>query len=347
MIATSQISNRIPAGIWPSLLVLAMATFLVGGMFGFGYFSVQRLATTGSFLPTHRTPWFSESVMSYGMAYALDTEGQDDVLITGGSAALAGLVTRSYQNATAKRAYNFGSNIDIGPDLHFEFIETYLRSHQRPEAIIYIATARDVGDEQPLDIEVRNRFARVYSPSTADVKMPLAFAASFYMMEGKFAMERLVKSGNLHPFDAPRGRRLSHNELAPELAAQRGFQEYPQSTRINTRYLSLIDQFTISDWYAESFREMARRSQELGIPLIIYFTPIPKNEFNVDDGPLAAWAEALEADFPGTKVHGLPLVQYDLDLWGNEFHLNRKGAERFTAVVANSLESTAAKVEGR
>ena len=336
-----------PAGIWPSLLVLTVTFALVSGMFGVGYFSLELLSARGGFLPTHRAPWFAESVIAFGMTYARSTEDQNDVLITGGSASQAGLVTRTYEDATGKRVFNFGTSLDIGPDGHFEFIRTYLRSHEPPGAIIYIAAPRDVGDEETGDVELRNRFGKAYAPSIKGGKMSPTRFTSFYVMEGKFAIERLITSGNLHPFDAPRGSRPSHNELAREFVAKRGFQEFPQSPRIDTQYLQELDRFTVSKWHDDSFREMARTSQALGITFTVYFTPIPRNDFGVDDGPLLAWAEAFEAEFPNAKVKGLPLVQYEMDLWGNGYHLNRRGAEIFTLVVANSIEGATAKAEGR
>ena len=331
----------------PTLLILAVMLALIGGLAGIGFVSLQRLAAQREFLPTHRIPWFVESVIAFDMTYALYGEGQDDILITGGSASLAGLVTRSFEEATGKRAYNFGTNIDIGPAGHFEYIRTYILTHQPPEAIVYIATARDVGDEQTYDAELLNRFARVYAPSMIKAEMPLASSFQQYMMEGKLALELAVRSRNRGPLDMPRGRRLSHNDLGPVLAMDRGFQEYPQYTSVYPKYLEKATQFTISEWYIDSFRDMAQESQDLGVPFLIYFAPIPVNDFDVDDGPLIAWAEQLESEFPGTDVGGLPLAQYDLELWGNEFHLNRKGAERFTSVVADSIETATAKLEGR
>lgn len=341
------ISSRVPPGIWPTLFILAFTSALIGGLFGVGYLSLHRLTANGEFLPTHRVPWFAESIIAYDMSYAVNTEEQNDVLITGGSASLAGLVTKSYQDATGKRAYNFGSAIDIGPDGHFEFIRRYLLNHHHPEAIIYIATARDVGDVSTYDVETRNRFTRAYAPSIPEESMSLADAGKLYLVEGKLAIERLVRSGGKHPFDAPRGRRPSHSALEASLTIERGFQEYPQYPQIRATYLEELDQFVVSDWYSESFRDMARASQDLGIPFTIYFTPIPKNTFDVDNGPLITWAEGFEDEFPGAEVRGLPLVQYDLDMWGNGYHLNRQGAERFTAEVANSLESTINKAEGK
>ena len=90
---------------------------------------------------------------------------------------------------------------------------------------------------------------------------------------------------------------------------------------------------------------MAKTSQALGVPFTIYFTPIPKNPYNVDQGPLLAWAEAFEAEFPNASVSGLPLVEYDLRLWGNVYHLNLEGAEIFTRVVANAVEATTVEAE--
>lgn len=347
MQAEAQIRNKGLAAIWPSLFVLAVTGALIGGLLGVGFYSVSRMDSRGEFLPTHRAPWFAESAISYGMAYASNTEDQNDVLITGGSAGLAGLVTRSFEDATDTKAYNFGTVIDIGPEGHFEFVRAYNRRHDNPEAIIYVATARDVGFDYSFGIDLLNRFSRVYAPSVTEQQATPVKALKAFLVEGKLAVETMARPFGLHPFDQARGRRLSHNDLGPSLTEGRGFQEYPQYTRIDASYLEDMDEFPMSDWYDNGFREMAQEAQDLGIQFDIYFTPIPTNDLGVDDAPLIAWAEQFEADFPGSHVYGLPLVQYDLGLWGNGFHLNREGAELFTGVVADTFKSDIAVAEGQ
>ncbi|MCI0841084.1 MAG: hypothetical protein J4N64_04875, partial [Chloroflexi bacterium] len=67
MHTTNPSSGRVPAGIWPSLLVLTVTFALVSSMFGVGYYSLELLSARGGFLPTHRAPWFAESVIAFGM----------------------------------------------------------------------------------------------------------------------------------------------------------------------------------------------------------------------------------------------------------------------------------------
>ena len=103
------------------------------------------------------------------------------------------------------------------------------------------------------------------------------------------------------------------------------------------RYLEELEAFTVSDWYDQSFEEMAEFTRERDIGLMILFMPIPASGYSIDDQPLTIWAEQFTASCPEAVVDGLPLQVWDRELWGNAFHLNRSGAEILTRKVSEKV----------
>ena len=236
-----------PRGAWPSVWILTIALALGGGVSVIGYVALNAENGDSEFLPAIRVPWFAESVIHYGMEYARQSDEYNDVVFMGGSGALAGIATKTFERQTGLRAYNLGNINDLGPAGHLEMVRNYLEAHPEPELLVYVAFPPDLGDEGSGDIELWERFVRAYSKhlETDEPKPPSArrlFQAGFWSVHG------FVRGGFKHPYDAARGARPTHREVGPLLTEERRWAPYPQMRSLDLRYLDALSSFAVSQW---------------------------------------------------------------------------------------------------
>ena len=328
---------KVPSGLWPSFWVMVIAGAMVSLVCLVGLLIANVYAEGSSYVPTFRVPLFTESVIEAHMDYALNSNEYNDVIFLGASAALTGIVTNSFEEATGLRAYNLGNVVVIGPDGHLEIFRAYLKGHPKPELLVYTVYPRDLGYESSTDAHVRDRFVQAYGQVLQAREARPVQDPTFFFSVGFWRLQELVKNGTTHPFDVPRGLLPPHREVAQLLAESRGYQQYPQGYVLDLEYLDDIRGVPVSDWYDASFREMAELARHNDIGLMVWIMPIPVPINPVGDDLVTAWANEFMSAFPEVRIEGLPLQQYDLDLWANASHLNRSGAELFTSTVRDKV----------
>jgi hypothetical protein len=125
---------------------------------------------------------------------------------------------------------------------------------------------------------------------------------------------------------------------------QRGFFEFlPEVMGGENRPRGIPDApFAVDSAYREGFRTLARICEDNGIILLIRLTPVFAGDAPENFDALLSWARELKSEYPDV-IFGYPeVLLFDRPFFWDKRHCNGKGAEKFTALLADEVKKTIA-----
>jgi hypothetical protein len=290
------------------------------------------------------------AVWSHQIAFA-STPGEDDpaVLILGDSRVQAAIIPK--RMGASVRSLAFGSATPADTWLLFE---RYLENHRPPRALLVAFAPFHLLEPTSHDLfwvrtvryklwPIRDDLALI--ARARELGVPLVDADVGHGVLLEWLLHRFNYPGYYVP--ALRnarlwGRRAKNRQTAAEIEASRGHLYYGASEFSHGLNRDVYrDGFAASPLYDAYLRDLLTRASAVGSRVLLTTMPMNASSFEaLEPGFVAdyeAYLEVLAADFPEasiqTRIRSLPD-----DHFGDEHHLNSRGAERVTDEFAALLQ---------
>lgn len=349
---------RSPWSVWPTLAVLAVGAATLASLLGASYcFGCAANADVPElrFLNALRPPTVDEASLACVGEYAARSHVANDVIFLGDSACRSGIDPVAFERLTGLRAYNLGTFGSSGPSVLAVSAKAYLANHPRPHAVVLCVSPVVLRYQAKVQVgSVAWRFAESYGshadkPFTENVGLVLPAITDVMRQGASRALVELRTLGQGHSSDVlnlPLIGRPSetYSNLSKSLRAQRGCwvltgehqaTEPPRSAQAETIRQA---QFVSSDWDPR-LDEIAGLCKAARIPLLLRVAPLRADVARTCDFSRAEQCiEAVHSRNPDVILKRPILSFCDRALCWDSMHLNDKGADKFTAIVAGDVE---------
>jgi hypothetical protein len=339
------------ARIMPSICVLT--AILLGGV---GFVVVMRHFATvvreeaRYFLPTDRVPTDHEAVVSRVTKYAMTSSEANDVIFIGDSTCLCGIDPTLFEHRTGLRAHNLGAIGFIGIDGDGVVLRLYLQRHPKPRMVVLCvhptALNTDVNEQW---LWLRDRFHDIYGPKVGTRQMGSRSVSLRSISEDSMLGMRGLLTNADEPELSPQNTYanqvmpgsigVTFNRFQERIEAQKGYWEWPGDLDPDTR--SSCGSFPITTKAREDVAEIIRLTNECGIALLIRLTPVLGIEKSCDQADVNTWLHELEVDKNAKVIVSWPgVIEYGPTCFCETRHCSRRGAEDFTAFVAEEVKKS-------
>ena len=188
-----------------------------------------------------------------------------------------------------------------------------------------------------------DRFYSAYGIDVARVRP--SYPVTYYIKEGIRVVYSTAVGGMEGQLDRVMStaweKGQSYHSFGRLMREQRGHYNPPQRTTPGPGRWNGLPFSEIPD-YRENVRLIAELTNRLGILMIVRVAPMRDDFSFIDDRfgtkkfePwLKDWSRTLEEGFPNVRVSRPELLYVDPTLCWGATHLNEKGAEKFTTVIA-------------
>jgi len=336
------------ARIAPTLVLLFVVSATLGALFVVGYRAGREIDSDLRFLEPRRPPTNDEAIVAYPVEYALRSTEKNDVIFVGDSTCRCDVDPIQFGHVSGLRAYNLGSLGSVGPSGLLITAEAYLLRHPRPQVVVLCVTpvafeydgvelAERIRSDLPLRLEAN------YGPEVPDL-MPLQESLRYFIKRGSLSLWSdvwaLDAQARVDVRDLPMVGRGgdSFRTAQRKLQDSRGFDPllglHGKRIQLDTPGRPV----RIDATWDRSVRLLEERCESLGIPLLIRFSPMPRDLSQEKDfTPVEEWAHDLQDAYP--RLHfGLPiLLWYDWELCYDNLHLNAPGIEVYMKLLAKDV----------
>lgn len=329
-------------------LVLAVALGILSGLCIFGYLVGQNTESDLRFFEPRRPPTIDEMIIASPIEYALHSDEHNDVIFLGDSTCLCGVDPKRFERLTGLRGYNLGSQGRVGPMGFLITGKAYLSRHPRPEAVV-LCVGPLAFEESKEELAARmrttfqNRFEANYGPEVPGLVPPIQ------------SIKYFIKRGVLAEWSAADGFFAGHRQDVRDMPVSgtttyriyhramhevRGYGPAPGAHGKTTELESPGQPVKINAEWDRSVRLLAETCDQMGIPLLIRFTPMANDYAHLKDySPVERWSCDVEASCPGVTVGRPILLWYEPSLCWDFFHLNEAGVTTYMPVLAKAVQA--------
>jgi hypothetical protein len=330
-------------------LVLLLATAIATTLSTVSYCVGRNTESELRFLEPRRLPTIDEVLVACPIEYALRSGERNEVIFVGDSTCRAGVDPIRFERLSGLRAFNLASQGRIGPMGFLITGKAYLSNHPRPRLVVlgmsplaFECSAVEIADKMKSTMQAR--FEANYGPEVPGV-VPVRQIASYFIQRGSLSAWGAVSS-------AYRGRDLDVRDLpvvgGPETTPLMTFRSIQQSVLNSRGFWPVIgdhvvrpeiespgEPVKIQDEWNRSVRLLAQTCQDVGIPLLIRFSPMPSDLSHVKDfSTIEQWSHDLQSAYPNVRIGSPILLWYDPDLCWEHIHLNDRGVAAYMSHLA-------------
>jgi hypothetical protein len=338
----------------PTILVLVSGAATLAGLSGASYYlghADKHDAPELRFLNPRRAPTVDEACLTFVGEYAVRSHEANDVIFLGDSACRCDIDPLAFERLTGLRAYNLGTFGTSGPNLLAVTAESYLSNHPRPRAVVLCLvplSLRYAAQQQAGSVQ--SRFAEAYASPEAraggvDERWGLDSIARVMRRGAGLAAVELQRLGNGETTDALSLPLLgmstaTYSSLRERLRAQHGRWVLSGQNQANAPAAVAGPKhpgFVSPDW-DRGLDEIAQLCRLNRIPLVLRVAPMRPDVALADDFSQAERCLQAARIRNPTVVLKLPVLLYFAwtRCW-DPMHLNEKGAEEFTSIVARDV----------
>ena len=338
------------------LLLLIFVAGALGAFSAVGYCIGRNTESELRFLEPRRAPTVDEAAIAYPIEYALRSNERNDVIFLGDSTCRCGIDPVEFERLSGLHAYNLGSQGRAGPTAFVLTLKAYLSNHPSPKVVVFSLSPLvwDLTDAWH-DGGMQRRFLANYGPEVPGV-VPWNESWPYFVKRGSLTALASpstwirgrgedVRDLPLHGLES-----YTYRSLERTTRELRGFSRLPGLHFAKIRNAGDIElkqrgkPVTVQKDWDVGVRSIADTCRRLAIPLVMRFSPMPKQCSGMRDfSPIERWADDLERSSPQVTVGRPTLLWYDFDLCWDPYHLNKLGVEKYTpvlaAVVRAALES--------
>jgi hypothetical protein len=335
---------RSPSRFVPAIAVLAISAATFGTLSALAYSTGRRLKTELRFLDPRRAPTSDEARISIPIEYSLHSQEANDIVFLGDSTCANVVDPLLFQRLSGLRAWNLGSLRGIDPRGMLVTIKAYLSHHPKPRAVVLCVTpfCFEV-DAGVAGIELSDHFVESYGPEVDGV-FPIVDCMIYFIKRG--AVSVWESQGSRDVFSEPLDGvgQDTYRTYQAKMHETRGFLEITRKGF----HPGPMDrpgppQLIHSDW-DEGVRAIAQACNDVGVRLLIVFSPIARDVANARDfTPLEGWARDIESSCPNVAVARPTLLVYESQFMYDDIHSNAAGAEKFMPLVAKDVQAQFAK----
>ncbi len=320
------------------------------------------------YLKNFRTPFDSEAFYTFSADYALDSSERNDVVFIGGSTCLCGIQVEQFQELTGLSAHNLGSIGTIGYKGFNLLLEFYLEHHPAPRLVVFCVHPRELGPPRAPKRQLKEEVLARYS--TAAERFLWCYGAAhnyprpshmdpvrYYVSQGLLMTLGELRGGERYYLNQPTHGLFdfSYNELRARVCADRGFYSLGGTNTLSplppddpsAGALLPADGASVGELYPvlpefdDGVRRMARIAAEKGVRLMIRLSPDLIGTDPDRCGAIRDWFEQLESDCPNVVCDRPTILLDGPDFFADDLgHVNLRGAERFTNLVAAKVMQT-------
>ncbi len=346
------------ARIAPTLVLFFVVAATLGALSLVGYRAGRKMDSDLRFLEPRRSPTNDEAIVAHPVEYALRSNEENDVIFVGDSTCRCDVDAIQFGHVSGLRAYNLGSLGSIGPGGLLITAEAYLLKHPRPQVLVLCVTpvafefdAVEIAERIRSDMPLR--FEANYAPEVPGL-IPFQESAQYFAKRGSLSLWSDVFAFHARPPVDVRDLPMVGNVEETFRTAQRklekarGFDPLPGLHGKRIQLDAPGRPVRIDATWDRSVPPSEERCESLGIPLLIRFSPMPRDLSQEKDfTPVVKWAHDLQVAYP--RVHfGLPiLLWYDWELCYDNLHLNAPGIEIYMKLLANDVRPLASTTAQR
>lgn len=335
-----------PLSLWrrilPPLVVIASLGATCAILFAAMELVTSHYDAERAFLKNDRPPTAFEVAPAISMEYAARSRETNDVIFFGDSTCSESMQAVRFQQHTGLKAYTIGSMGVLGIRGFALEAQVYLLNHPPPRLMVLCVYPTELilppshwGVKQD---DVRDRFFRAYGNGVIS-RSPLETIRQGILITWGNLNGGLDWAKNATMAES----RDSYNDVSRQVAAGRGYMEFPKTDHPN---LSPDQQPTltgISEEARDGIETVARLTGERGIKFMIRLTPVWAGDQPDMEGEKFDWISGLETKYPNLTVSRPLIVSFDRSRMGDRFHCNGKGAREFTDLVTAQVQTVLAR----
>jgi hypothetical protein len=341
--------------LWPTAVVLALGATTLAGLAGGSYHlgrANDARAPELQFLRPGHAPTVDEACLTLVGEYAVRSQEANDVIFLGDSACRMDLDPLSFESRTGLRAYNLGTFGTSGPNVLAVIAKSYLANHPWPRAIVLCLSPISLRYETRRQAgSVQWRFAQVYGsraerPHAPDARS-VVDSIGYAMRRGAGLVADTV--GTLGRVEAPDALDVpligmpeaTYSTLGDTVRAQRGHWVLRghEKEANGHDWPSAKKRIFISPDWDRGLDEIAELCKRERILLVFRAAPLRADgALRFDVSQAVQCLEAARSRNPWVALKR-PILSYcDWSQCWDAMHLNDKGAEQFTAIVARDVQ---------
>jgi hypothetical protein len=322
----------------PTLTVMAAAAIMAlvvgGAAYGVGAHG------EGQFLKNYRPPSDYEAHIALAMRYAQTSTEANDVIFLGDSTCLTGIDPVVFDKLTGLRAYNLSSVGILGIDGLVVMFKKYLEHHPKPRMVVLCPHpwALGVPPAATGPEDIRLEFFRVYDPVSAQAVAAYPGVTSL-VRRGFWNLFGLATGGarRYARYPMPRRNGDTLESLGAKVAARRGYWEHPGALASGRRRPGSEDPFPVLATVKAASEALVRVASDNGVTTMVRLTPALPGSASEHFDAIRVWLNGLETTRSTVLVSRPEVLEYDSSDFGEVYHLNGRGAERFTTFVARDV----------
>ena len=307
-----------------AVLTVSVPAFVIGARWEGEHF----------FLKSYRTPDWAEANIKNTMDYVNQNHEANDVIFIGDSTTTIGIQPILFEQATGLRGYNLGLPGFVGMNSNLRLVERYIEIHPIPKLLVYSAHPKDYGLVPENWGGIQDRFARSYGVWSGGAPLKQNLSIVHCVREGIRIVFGELRGGQNHYF----GPNVVQWEKL--VSKQRGFFGSPgklEEKEIHKPPPSRT--FSVSPWYADHLHALAELTLRRGIPLFIRPTPVLLRTQQEDAVSFIAWLREFKSKYSHVQLGNDLILTDNPQSFGDSLHMNITGAERFTRILSNQVNS--------
>jgi hypothetical protein len=342
--------------LWPTAVVLALGATtlagLAGGSYHLGRANDTRAAELQFLRPGH-APTVDEACLTFVGEYAVRSHEANDVIFLGDSACRFDIDPLSFESRTGLRAYNLGTFGTSGPKILAVIAKSYLANHPRPRVIVLCLSPISLRYEVKQQAgSVQWRFDQVYGsrgerPHAPDARSVVDSIGHAMRRGAGLVADAVGTLGRVEAPDALNGPLIGMPEatfssLGDTVRAKRGrWALTGQQNLANAppEFSQARNRIFVSPDWDRGLDEIAELCESQRIPLVFRVAPLrPDGRLRFDFSQSERCIEAAGSRNPSVVLKRPVLSYCDGSQCWDAMHLNDKGAEQFTTIVARDVE---------
>jgi hypothetical protein len=309
----------------------------------------RQASPASEFLASFRAPTFDEVQLAAAGEHALWATEKNDVVFVGDSSCRHGIDPKQLEALTGLTSYNLGVTAWGGADGVLVIALAYLANHPKPTVLVLcVAPPTFVYDftNQQGRGPTQRRFVTAYGSRVPELPTEVLPGQDRlrYCRIGSGALWKALCRRPDVLSSRIEGRGDAYPSIAQQLAQSRGYfpldgrrKDQPEPPR--SKGPAEAD----SSW-RRCVTALAQHCQASGIKFLIRMGPLEESlRHELDYDAIIEWLMSLARDYDCVTLPEPQLLWYDASLCWDPHHLNARGVEKFTPIVAQNLRALLAK----
>ena len=333
----------------PTAFVLAITAGIAGTMSAASYCVGRSTDSELRFFEPRRSPTIDEALVACPIEYALRSDERNDVIFLGDSTSRAGIDPICFERLSGLRAFNLASQGRIGPMGFLITGKAYLSHHPRPRLVVLGMSplAFEYGEAEIADkmnSTMQARFEANYGPEVPGL-IPLSQSITYFIQRGSLSAWSAVSIGfrgtalDVRDLPVVSGRdttpSMTFRSIQQSVLKSRGFWPVGGDHAPRPEIESPGEPAKIQAEWDRSVRLLAVTCQDCGVPLLIRFSPMPRDLSHVKDfSTIEEWSQNVQATYPNVHIGRPTLLWYDPALCWDHIHLNAHGVAAYMVELA-------------